>query len=152
MASQRRITEYEEFDMVAEPLKGEEDPVLEALTSLSAIATSSAGDLTALNEDLQRVRQRRLQGSSWRHIMADGGSPHLLSTFSKVVADLGRACGQFRRALALGLRREGLQVTEIGMLFHVSRQRVSALIRSSGMGEEDETADRNVPATHSLGT
>jgi hypothetical protein len=136
--------------MVAEPLKVEEDPVLEALTSLSEIATSSAGDLTALNEDLQRVRQRRLQGSSWRHIMAESGSPHLLSTLTKVVADLGRACGQFRRALALGLRREGLQVTEIGTLFHVSRQRVSALIRSSDVGGDDATADVDIPASNSL--
>ena len=117
---------------MAELLKVEEDPVLEALTSLSDVATSSAEDLATLNEDLLRVRQRRLQGSSWRHIMVDGGSPHMLSTLTKIVADLGRACGGFRRALALGLRSEGLQVTEIGSLFRVSRQRVSALIRSNG--------------------
>ena len=109
---------------MAELLKVEDDPVLEALTSLSDVAISSADELTALNEDLQRVRLRRLQGSSWRHIMAESGSPHLLSTLTKIVADLGRACGGFRRALALGLRREGLQVTEIGTLFRVSRQRV----------------------------
>jgi hypothetical protein len=137
--------------MVAEPLKGEQDPVLEALTSLSEIATASAGDLTALNEDLQRVRLRRLQGSSWRHIMAESDSPRLLSTLTKVVADLGRACGQFRRALALGLRREGLQVTEIGTLFHVSRQRVSALIRSSDVGDENETNDVGVPVANLSG-
>jgi hypothetical protein len=150
VASQQRINEDEEFDMVAEPLKGEGDPVLEALASLSEIATASAGELTALNEDLQRVRQSRLQGSSWRHIMAEGDSPHLLTTLTKVLADLGRACGQFRRALALGLRREGLQVTEIGTLFHVSRQRVSALIRSSGVGAENETDDLVVPVSNSL--
>jgi hypothetical protein len=123
---------------MAEPLKVEEDPVLEALTTLSEVATSSADDLTALKRDLQQVRLRRLQGSSWRHIMAENGSTHLLSTLTRIVADLGRACGGFRRALALGLRREGLQVTEIGTLFHVSRQRVSALIRSNGTGAPDE--------------
>jgi hypothetical protein len=130
---------------MAEPLHVEEDPVLEALTSLSDAATSSADDLTALNENLQRVRQRRLQGSSWRHIMAESGSPHLLATLTKIVADLGIACGGFRRALALGLRREGLQVTEIGTLFHVSRQRVSALIRSYGLNGAGE-AERPDPS------
>ena len=134
----RRIDENGEFEKWRKLSKVEADPVLEALTSLSHVATSSADDLTALNEDLQRVRQRRLQGSSWRHIMAEGGSPHLLATLTKIVADLGLACGGFRRALALGLRREGLQVTEIGTLFHVSRQRVSALIRTYGLGGEDE--------------
>jgi hypothetical protein len=134
---------------MAELLKTEEDPVLEALTNLSDVALSSADDLTALNEDLQRVRQRRLQGSSWRHIMADTSSPHLLATLTKIVADLGRACGGFRRALALGLRSEGLQVTEIGTLFHVSRQRVSALIRSNGTGT-GEVENPDVAETDSL--
>ncbi len=135
---------------MAELLKVEDDPVLEALTSLSDVAISSADELTALNEDLQRVRLRRLQGSSWRHIMAESGSPHLLSTLTKIVADLGRACGGFRRALALGLRREGLQVTEIGTLFRVSRQRVSALIRPHGEGEAAETASPDVSAPDAL--
>ncbi len=135
---------------MAELLKAEEDPVLEALASLSDVATSSAEDLVTLNEDLLRVRQRRLQGSSWRHIMADSSSPHLLSTLTKIVADLGRACGGFRRALALGLRSEGLQVTEIGTLFRVSRQRVSALIRTNGVSSPEETGDPEVSSSDSL--
>ena len=40
-------------------------------------------------------------------------------------------------ALAVGLRKEGMQVTEIAALFGVSRQRVSALIRPRSEGEND---------------
>jgi len=117
---------------MAETLEVDEDPVLEALSNLSDMATSTANDLTELNEDLLRIRRSRQQGSTWRHIIADTDRPNPLSLLTKVAADLALACGSFRRALALGLRREGLQVTEIANLFDVSRQRVSALIRSHG--------------------
>jgi hypothetical protein len=120
---------------MSEPLEIEEDPVLDALTGLSEAAASGADDLTELNEDLARIRQSRLEGSSWRHIIASTTAPHSLSLMSKLVADLALACGGFRRALAHGLRREGLQVTEIATIFRVSRQRISALIRSSDPSE-----------------
>jgi hypothetical protein len=116
----------------------EEDPVLEALGRLSDVATSSVDQLAELNEDLARLRRSRLQGSSWRHILLDVGPPHTLPLSTKVASDLARAGGGFRRALALGLRREGLQVTEIAALFDVSRQRVSTLIRSPGVSGDDD--------------
>jgi hypothetical protein len=110
----------------------EQDPVLEALTNLADMATSTADDLAVLNEDLAHIRRSRQQGSSWRHIISDAAFANPLSIVTKVAADLALACAGFRRALAIGLRREGLQVTEIAGLFDVSRQRVSALLRTHG--------------------
>jgi hypothetical protein len=130
---------------MTETIRVEEDPVLEALSNLSDMATSTADDLAELNEDLARIRRSRLQGSSWRHIIADAGAPNPLSLLTKVAADLALACGGFRRALALGLRREGLQVTEIAGLFDVSRQRVSALIRSHGSKRNDDLTPETDP-------
>jgi hypothetical protein len=130
---------------MAESSGVEQDLVLEALTNLSDVATSTADDLAELNEDLARMRRRRQQGSSWRHILSDSDVPNPLSLFTKVAADLALACGGFRRAMAIGLRREGLQVTEIASLFDVSRQRVSALIRFRGTGEGDDVADPPSP-------
>jgi hypothetical protein len=127
---------------MSEPLKIQEDPVLEALTGLSEAAASGADDLTELNVDLARIRQSRLEGSSWRHIIATSAAPHSLSLMTKLVADLALACGGFRRALAHGLRREGLQVTEIAAIFKVSRQRIGALIRSSDPSEGVDEAEK----------
>jgi hypothetical protein len=132
---------------MSEPLEIEEDPVLDALTGLSAAAASGAEDLAELNGDLARIRQSRLEGSSWRHIIATTAAPHSLSLMTKLVADLALACGGFRRALAHGLRREGLQVTEIATIFKVSRQRIGALIRSSDPGQGvDESVEMNSSA------
>jgi predicted transcriptional regulator len=58
-----------------------------------------------------------------------------------IATNFGRASGAFRRALAIGLRQEGMQVTEIAALFGVSRQRVSALIRPRRQGENEELFD-----------
>ena len=115
----------------------EQDPVLEALASLSDAATTGATHLTVLHEDLLAVRAHRLGGWSWRRIVSDANLSNPLSSLTAVAADLARACGAFRRALAGGLRREGLQVTEIASIFDVSRQRVSALLRPGADDEED---------------
>jgi hypothetical protein len=126
---------------MAESLELEQDPVLEALAILSEVALSSASDLADLNKDLASLRHNRMQGWSWQRIIADADTPNPLALLTKIAADLGRACGGFRRALALGLRREGLQITEIASMFEVSRQRVSALVRSNDAGGSDESED-----------
>jgi len=110
------------------------DPVVEALSNLTKVAASCESDLAELRRNLDRVRRHRLDGWTLRRIMAEAGSPTPLSLMNRIASDLARACGGFRRALALGLRLEGLQVTEIAALFEVSRQRVSALVRLNGHG------------------
>ena len=124
----------------------EQDPVLQALVTLSDAATSGANHLTVLNEDLAAVRAHRMRGWSWRRILADADLANPLSSLTKVAADLARACGAFRRALALGLRREGMQVTEIASLFDVSRQRVSALLRPGSLEADDSVEEDAVAA------
>jgi hypothetical protein len=124
----------------------EQDPVLRALATLSDAATSSANQLTLLNEDLAAVRAHRMRGWSWRRILADADLSNPLASLTKVAADLARACGAFRRALALGLRREGMQVTEIAALFDVSRQRVSALLRPVIPEGQDDPLDDDAVA------
>jgi hypothetical protein len=135
---------------MVDSLEVEQDPVLEALTNLSEIATSSASDLAELNEDLAILRRNRLQGWTWRRIVTDADSPNPLSLLTKIAADLARACGGFRRALAVGLRREGLQVTEIATLFEVSRQRVSALLRPGNTAGTEESQAPEEPASEAM--
>jgi len=118
-----------------------EDPVVAALTKLSDVATSSADDLMGLNEHLDEIRSRRVRGWSWHRIISDGEVPNPLSLLTTIAANFARASGAFRRALAVGLRKEGMQVTEIASLFGVSRQRVSALIRPRPKDEVEEVVD-----------
>jgi len=114
---------------MAETQAIEQDLVLEALENLSDIATSSVNELLALTEDLADIRRHRISGASWRRIVSAEESPKPLSVLTQVASNFARASGGYRRALASGLRAEGMQVTEIASLFEVSRQRVSALIR-----------------------
>jgi hypothetical protein len=123
------------------PAVGERDPVVTALTALSQVATSSASGLLGLNEDLTAIRDRRLSGWSWRRIMDDGESPKTLSSITQIASNFARASGGFRRALAVGLRKEGLQVSEVAALFDVSRQRVSALLRPRQSDETEHLID-----------
>jgi hypothetical protein len=120
---------------------GERDPVVTALSTLSDVATSSASELLGLNDDLTAIREQRLSGWSWRRIMNDSRSPKTLSSITEIASNFARASGGFRRALAQGLRKEGLQVTEVASLFDVTRQRVSALLRPRQPDESEKLGD-----------
>jgi hypothetical protein len=118
-----------------------EDPVVAALATLSDVATASAEDLMGLNQHLDTIRSHRRRGWSWHRIIADDALPNPLSLLTTIATNFARASGSFRRALAVGLRKEGMQVTEIAALFGVSRQRVSALIRPRPQGETEQLVD-----------
>jgi predicted XRE-type DNA-binding protein len=118
-----------------------EDPVVVALALLSDVAASSADDLISLNENLAALHNHRVRGRSWHRIISDVDSPNPLPSLTTIATNFARASGAFRRALAVGLRKEGMQVTEIAALFGVSRQRVSALIRPRRQGENEELFD-----------
>jgi hypothetical protein len=118
-----------------------QDPVVAALTALSDVAASSADDLISLNENLAALRNHRIRGRSWHRIISEVDPPNPLPSLATIATNFGRASGSFRRALAVGLRKEGMQVTEIAALFGVSRQRVSALIRPRHPGEDEPLVD-----------
>ena len=134
------MTESEEAE-TGETGETGEDPVVAALSALSDAAASSADDLISLNENLAALHNHRVRGRSWHCIISDVDSPNPLPSLTTIATNFGRASGAFRRALAIGLRKEGMQVTEIAALFGVSRQRVSALIRPRRQGESEQLFD-----------
>jgi hypothetical protein len=104
------------------------DPGLEALTTLSEVASASATELNVVGDELIAMKQRRRRGWSWHRILSSSSSSSLFSDVARIVARLGGASGAFRRTAAQALQREGMQVKDIASLFAVTRQRVSALI------------------------
>jgi hypothetical protein len=109
--------------------KAEEDPALQALDTLSVTAESSARELHHLGNELVAMKRRRKRGWSWHRTLVSSAALNPLAAVARIVSDLGRSSGAFRRALARSLRDEGMQVSEIATALAVTRQRVSALIR-----------------------
>jgi len=107
----------------------QDDGALVALEVLSEVTASSIEGLSEVNERIEGARRRRGEGWSWERIVSSTDLAGSMSTLARLAAGLGRASGEFRRALAHALRSEGLRLTEIGRFLDVSRQRVSALLR-----------------------
>jgi hypothetical protein len=118
----------------------EHDPALEALGTLSETAEASARELNHLGNELATMERRRKGGWSWHQTLSSSVSVNPLSAIARIVSDLGRTSGVFRRAMVRSLRGEGMQVTEIAQMLAVTRQRVSALIHTKPVGEGATTS------------
>ncbi|MGD0441034.1 MAG: hypothetical protein ABSB52_10460 [Acidimicrobiales bacterium] len=118
----------------------EQDVALEALSTLSDVASSSIDGLNEVNEGFATAQTRRRQGWSWHRIISCTDLPHSLSSMAGIAARLARAGGGFRRSLAQMLRDEGVRITEIGHILDVSRQRVSALLRRPSQSEQGDSS------------
>ena len=108
--------------------EAQEDPALKALSTLSEVTLRSVDDLTAITDELAAMQRRRRRGWSWQRILSSAPAPSPLTAVAGIASNLGRASGDFRRALIRALRSEGMRITEIATLLEVSRQRVSALV------------------------
>jgi hypothetical protein len=108
----------------------QEDLTLKALTTLSEVTLRTVDELNAVTDDLVAMQRRRRRGWSWRRILSSAPAPNPLTSVAGIASNLGRASGDFRRALIRSLRIEGMRITEVATLLEVSRQRVSALVHS----------------------
>jgi DNA-directed RNA polymerase sigma subunit (sigma70/sigma32) len=100
------------------------DYLVETLEQIEVVAQQAL----ARAELLERQRE---EGGSYRQIMSNEERPLLVELVSRMIDVLIDAGGQFRRAEASALYDEGATMDEIGALFGVSRQRVSALLASA---------------------
>jgi hypothetical protein len=114
------------------------DPAATALDHLADVADTSATELHELQQDLCAMKEERRHGWTWRQIISASTAAQPLVHITRIAADLATATGAFRRALAKGLRNEGMRVGAIAGLFDVSRQRVSTLVRSDATTPDPE--------------
>ncbi|WP_337062918.1 hypothetical protein [Kineococcus sp. G2] len=107
-----------------------DDPTAQALAHLreQALATIELLEQVVARADL--VAQHRAAGAPYARILAGKQRPLIVELLSSAARTLSDAGGRYRREQAQALADEGLHVEEIAHLFGVTRQRVSALLKS----------------------
>jgi hypothetical protein len=113
---------------------GEGDTVLVSL----AFLVSALEEISALSEQAvakaELIGEARRQGQSYLTIAAVDERPRVVELVSRMIDVLTDAGSQFRRAHARALYEEGATMEQIAMLFGVTRQRVSAVLRPADNG------------------
>lgn len=110
------------------------DPVISALDGL---VEALSRNIEASERAIQRaatIKELRAQGLEYRVIAERTGDPLVVQLVTENLDRLRVYGARLRHAHASALHAEGLTMDQIGELFGVTRQRISALLRS---GEED---------------
>lgn len=109
---------------------GTSDEVLDALQSLvTALGQNLAASEQAI-EKARTVEELRARGLAYRDIVDEAGTPLVVQLVTENLERLRIHGAQLRQAQAAALHAEGLTMVEIATVFGVTRQRISALIRS----------------------
>jgi hypothetical protein len=105
-----------------------DDGAVRALLALRAGLERTLGELSGAAERADQLIDLRRRGHSWFGIVSTEQAPLIVETLTRTLEDLGELGSTFRRAEALALQREGVNITRIWRLFRISRQRASALV------------------------
>lgn len=122
-----------------------DDPALDALNALGVQLDQTIDELRAAGERLEQLARLRADGRSWSDIVSNEERPLIVETITRALDDLGAFGGRFRREEALALQREDISINQIGRLFGVSRQRISALV------SQRRAPERGTPGTTDAG-
>jgi predicted XRE-type DNA-binding protein len=113
-----------------EDITGADDDVLDALDALvDVLEENNRRNMRAI-ERAQTIRDLRTQGLSYTEIVTAEARPLIVEMATANLEALLRTGSRLRREQAAALHREGMTMDRIAELFGVTRQRVSALIRS----------------------
>ena len=107
-----------------------DDPALESLRDLEAALEQTVTELIDARTRALDLIEARETGRGWREIVESERRPLLVETLSTALDRLSAVGGRFRRCEAEALHDEGLSMERIALLFGVTRQRVSALLKS----------------------
>lgn len=107
------------------------DDVLDALEDLVVALHENARRIEETIARAKQMRAERQAGRSYREIESDQPRPLIVEMTRDNLAALVDAGGRLRRAEARALHGEGMTMDQIAELFGVTRQRVSALLKSS---------------------
>lgn len=117
-----------------------EDPAVRALHELREQLAVTITDLGAAADRLAELAELRAAAHPWSDIVLAEDRPLIVETITRALDDLGAVGSRFRREEALALHRECMSISQIGQLFGVSRQRISALIHGGQAGSPRHSA------------
>jgi hypothetical protein len=106
------------------------DAFLEALGALEEVLADNGKRASLIKKRIAQLRRLRARDVSYTELVASEDGPlivHLLTESSTALDSCG---ANVRRAEARALYAEGLTMEQIAKSFGVTRQRVSALLRS----------------------
>lgn len=105
------------------------DEVLEAIDGLvRALRENSARGQKGIRR-AEKIRKMRRKGLSYRQILAEGAP--LVEVTRQNFENLVEHGSRLRRAEARALHEEGCTMDEIALLFGVTRQRISAILKEA---------------------
>lgn len=107
------------------------DDFFEALTALEDVLANNDKRAKQIKKRIAQLRRMRSKGSSFSDLVSGVDGPLIVQLLTDSSTDLDTCGAQVRRAEALALYSEGLTMEQIADLFGVTRQRVSALLRSA---------------------
>lgn len=106
------------------------DAVIAALDDLVAALRENIAANEAAIERLESIRTKRGAGMTYGDIAHSISRPMAVEMITGNIDRLAERGAAFRRSQAKALHDEGLTMQEIAELFGVSRQRISAILRS----------------------
>lgn len=110
------------------------DEVLDALDDLlDALRENAERNRIALAR-AEAIRAARNDGKSYSEIVSDESRPLIVEVVNQNLDRLVTSGARFRRAEAKALHDEGVTMERIAEIFGVTRQRVSALLKSAQDG------------------
>jgi hypothetical protein len=118
------------------------DPALAALDELVR-AAQEIGQAAALVESRAAlIREYRRQGLPYREIVTRRDGPLIAELLTGRIHRFEAAGTRFRAAEARALHDEGMSMEQIGALFGLTRQRISALLRTTRPPSADHPQER----------
>ena len=108
-----------------------QDHVLSALDDLERALAANAERARMIRERLDYLRRERAKGLSYTEIVRAEEPPLIVQLVTESATALDTFGVRLRRLEAQTLYNEGLTMEQIAVLFGVTRQRVSALIKPS---------------------
>ena len=115
------------------------DPHEPATAALAALVTEldrCIAQLRHAHDRAERLLAQRRAGRPWLEIVTSESRPLVVESISSVMATLATTGHAWRRDQARALHDEGVSINRIAALFGVTRQRISALLRETGMEED----------------
>jgi ParB-like chromosome segregation protein Spo0J len=115
---------------VARTTDTSDDELLEALAALEEVLADNGKRASLIKKRIAQLRRLRARDMPYTELVVSEDGPLIVQLLTASSTALDRCGANVRRAEARALYAEGLTMEQIAKSFGVTRQRVSALLRS----------------------